>query len=533
MRHWRSILAGGALATALAVGTAGAASAQTVLHRGTSGEPATLDPHFASGTWENDILGDMFLGLLTEAADGEAIPGAAESWEISDDGRVYTFTLREDGVWSDGEPVTADDFVYSLRRILTPETAAEYAFLLYPIVNAEAINGGEIDHAAELGVRAIDDRTLEITLEEPTPYFLEQLTHYTAFPVPRHVVEEHGDDWTDGGTMVTNGAYTLVEWLPQTHVHAEKNENFYDAENVAIDEVYYYPTEDRSAAFRRFRAGELDVNSDFASEQIDFIEENLPDSYRIHPYLGIYYYPINVTDEALSDVRVREALNLALNREAITDQVLGTGEVPAYSFVPPLPSDYEAAEFGFKDMPYDERLARATSLMEEAGYGPDNPLQITLRYNTSENHRRVAVAAAAMWKEIHVEADLFNTDVAVHYDDLQENDFQVARAGWIADFPDPINFLELFDDNQYNYGRWDNEAFRSILAESAGIQDAAERYGVLREAEAMVLEDFATIPIYYYVSKALVGPHVVNWVDNPKFINRTRWLSIDESRRPG
>ncbi|MEQ8964730.1 MAG: peptide ABC transporter substrate-binding protein [Azospirillaceae bacterium] len=533
MRYWRSILAHGALATALTVGAAGAASAQTVLHRGNSGEPATLDPHFASGTWENDIIGDMFLGLLTEAADGEAIPGAAESWEISDDGTVYTFDLREDGVWSDGEPVTAGDFVYSLRRILTPETAAEYAFLLYPIANAEAINSGEIEDVSQLGVRAIDDATLEITLEEPTPYFLEQLTHYTSFPVPQHVIEEHGDEWTDGGTMVTNGAYTLVEWLPQTHVHVEKNDNFYDAENVSIDEVYYYPTEDRSAALRRFRAGELDLNTDFPSEQIDFIEENLADSYRINPYLGIYYYPINANDPALSDVRVREALNLALNREAITDQVLGTGEVPAYSFVPPLPNAYEAAEFDFKDTSYDERLEEARALMEEAGYGPDNPLAFTLRYNTSENHRRVAVAAAAMWKEIYVEADLFNTDVAVHYDDLQENDFQVARAGWIADFPDAINFLELFSDNNYNYGRWMNEDFNALLAESATIQDEAERFATLQQAEAMVLEDYATIPIYYYVSKALVGPHVENWVDNPKFINRTRWLSIDESERPG
>jgi len=525
--HIRKLVMGGALALALAGGMSAAALAQSVIHIGNSGEPDSLDPHFASGTWENRIIGDMLVGLMTEAADGSVIPGAAESYDVSDDGLVYTFNLRQDAVWSDGEPVTAEDFVFSLRRILAPETAAQYAFLLYPIQGAEAINAGEADPET-LGAAAVDDHTLQITLEAPTPYFVELTTHYTAWPVPQHVVEEHGNDWIRPENIVVNGPYILEEWVPQTHVHLVRNEMFWDNENVAIDEVFFYPTEDRSAALRRFRAGELDINTDFPSEQISFLEEELPDSYRIAPYLGIYYYPINSNDPALSDQRVRAALSMALNREAITDQVLQTGEIPATSFVPPMPG-YEPATAPYAGMSYDEAVAEAQRLMQEAGFGPDNRLSLVLRYNTSENHRRVAVAAAAMWQEIYVDVELFNTDVAVHYNDLEANDFQVARAGWIADYPDPQNFLTLLETSSgsFNYGRWSNEEFDALMDEAAVTNDMDSRADILQQAEQIALDDAATIPIYYYVSKNLVAPYVENFIDNAKDIHRTRWLSLN------
>lgn len=241
----------------LSLGLASISGAQT-LHRGIGGEPGTLDPNLVSGNWEDMVVGDLFLGLVTDAADGRVIPGAATDWTVSDDGTVYTFHLRKDGKWSDGQPVTAHDFVFSLRRVMDPQTASTYAYILYPIKNAEAINTGKIRDLSQLGVRAIDDYTLEITLESSTPYFLELLTHYTAFPIPKHVVERYGKDWVKPGHLVSNGAYKLVEWLPQTHIKAVKNEWFYDADHVAIDTVFYYPTEDRSAALKRFRAGELD-----------------------------------------------------------------------------------------------------------------------------------------------------------------------------------------------------------------------------------------------------------------------------------
>ena len=259
---------GVAMATAIGVSHA---AAQTTLRVANSGEPDSLDPHQVSGNWEDRIIGDMFMGLTTEAADGTVIPGAAESWTISDDGLTYTFTLR-DHTWSDGTPVTAEDFVFGLRRILDPATAAEYAYLLFPIKNAEAINSGNLADPEALGARAVDPKTLEITLEQPTSYFLGLLTHYTSFPIPKHKVEELGDDWVKPGNIVGNGAYTVVEWVPNSQVRMEKSDTFWDADNVAIDEVVYYPTEERNTGTKQFRAGEVDVQYDFASEQIDFLE---------------------------------------------------------------------------------------------------------------------------------------------------------------------------------------------------------------------------------------------------------------------
>jgi oligopeptide transport system substrate-binding protein len=521
------LLAG--LGTALALGASSVAFAAGELRIANSGEPDTLDPHHVSGVWENRIIGDMLIGLTTEAVDGSVIPGAAESWEVSDDGLVYTFKLR-DHTWSDGVPVTADDFVFALRRILDPAEAAEYASLLYTIKNAKALNEGAIEGMDQLGVRALDPKTLEITLESPSPYFIEQLTHYTAFPVPKHKVEELGADWIKPGNIVGNGPYTVVEWLPNTHVKLEKNAAFYDADNVSIDTVYFYPAEERNAATKQFRAGEIDVQYDFASEQIDWLKENLPEATRISPWLGIYYYAFNTRKPPFDNQAVRQALAMAIDREAITDKVLRTGELPGYSFVPPGTGSYgEPSYVDWKDMPYQERIAKAKELITDAGYGPDNPLKTQLRYNTSENHKKIAVAVAAMWKQLGVQTELFNTEVKVHYNDLQEGDFEVARAGWIADYNDPQNFLYLMETSTgvQNYAGYSSPEFDRLMDEADRTLDAEQRNQLMHQAEAIAMADMPNIPIYYYVSKDLVAPYVKGWVDNTKDIHRTRWLSVE------
>ena len=531
---WRRRLAGLALGSALAFGTV-AAHAEMVLHRGTSGEPGTLDPHQASGTWENDIIGDLFLGLTTEGPDANSIPGAATDWKISDDGTVYTFNLRDGATWSDGVPVTAHDFVFAFKRILNPEFAAKYAYLLYPIRNAEAINSGEMASMESLGVKAIDDDTLEITLKSPTPFFIDQLMHFTAYPVPKHKVEELGDAWVKSGNMVSNGAYTLAEWVPQTHVKSVKNPRFYDTANVAIDTVYYYPTEDRSAALKRFRAGELDVNSDFPSEQIDFIRENLPDEARIAPYVGIYYYTINQRAEyegkpnVLVNADLRLALSMAINRSIITDKVLKTGEIPAVSFVPPGMPNYEGAKVPFADMDMSARRAKARELMAAAGYTAGNPLELVLRYNTSEDHKRVAIAVAKMWEAINVKTELFNSEIAVHYNDIEQGQFQVARAGWIADYIDAKNFLSLLQTSSgpMNFGKYSNAKFDSLMDQADKTTDLVARGKLMSEAEQIALEEAATIPIYYYVSKALVAKHLEGYEDNVRDIHRSRWMTVN------
>ncbi len=516
------------LAAALAGGTALAAAAESVLRIGNMGEPQSLDPHKVAGTWENRIIGDMFMGLTTEAADGSTIPGAAESWTVSDDGLTYTFRIR-DHLWSDGEPVTADDFVYALRRILDPKRAAKYAFILYPIAGAKAFNKGETSDPATIGVSAPDPRTLVIRLANPTPFFLAQLTHYTAYPVPRHLVEARGEEWVKPGTIVGNGAYTVVEWVPNSQITAVKNPKFYDAANVAIDKVIYYPDEERAAVLKRFRAGEVDLATDFPSDQIDWLKANLPGETRISPYLGIYYYPINNVRAPFSDRRVREALSMSIDREAITDKVLKTGEIPAYSFVPPGTGNYgEPARVPWKGLPQAERVARAKALLAEAGFGPDKPLKVTLKYNTSENHKKIAIAVAAMWKQLGVTTEILNSEVKVHYNQLEENDFDVARAGWIADYDDAENFLSLLATatGKQNYGRYSNAEFDKLMDEAARTADLARRADLLRRAEAIALADTATIPIHYYVSKNLVSPRVKGWVANTKDIHRTRWLSL-------
>ncbi len=537
LRSLAGLGAAPALGAALVLGVALAsgigawgATAQTVLRVANSGEPDSLDPHQVSGNWEDRIIGDMFMGLTTEAADGSVVPGAAESWTVSDDGLTYTFTLR-DHTWSDGAPVTAEDFVFGLRRILDPATAAEYAYLLYPIKNAEAINAGNLADPEALGARALDPSTLEITLEQPTSYFLELLTHYTAFPIPQHKVEELGDDWVKPGNIVGNGAYTVVEWVPNTQVRMAKNESFWDAENVALDEVVYYPTEERNTGTKQFRAGEVDVQYDFASEQIDFLKENLPDATHISPQLAAYYYVLNTKVAPFDDIRVRKALAMAIDREAITDKVLRTGEIPAYNLVPPNAGSYgEPPRVEWADMPYAERVEQAKALLAEAGFGPDNPLKFTLRYNTSESHKKVAIAIAAMWKQLGVQAELFNTEVKVHYNDLQEHDFQVARAGWVADYNDPENFLSLLrtTTGPMNYGQYDNPEYDRLMAESDKTLDAPARNALMREAETLMLADLPVIPIYHYTSKNLVSPQVQGWVDNTSDRHRTRWLSLAE-----
>ena len=493
------------------------------------GEPASLDPHKVSGTWENDIVGDMYIGLTTENQKAEPVPGVAESWTISEDGKTYVFKLRK-SVWSDGTPFTAHDFVYSMRRILLPETAAEYASLLYIIDGAEAINKGEA--AAEtLAVKAIDDQTLEINLTGPAPYFLALLTHYTAYPVPKHVIEVHGNQWTKPDNIVVNGPFTLVEWIPNTHVKLTKNEKYWDTGSVSLDNLVFYTQEDRAAIQKRFRAGEIDVATDFASDQIDWLKKNMPDETRIAPYMGVYYYPVNSSVEPFTDVRIRNALSMAINRKAIVDKVLKTGELAAYSFVPPGVAYYDQpAEVEWKDVPFAERVKKAKELLVEAGYGPDKPLEFTLRYNTSENHKRIAVAVVSMWKAIGVKAELFNAEVKVHYADLKQGDFQVARAGWIADYNDAQNFLYLLETRTgaNNYGRYSNDEFDNLMLEAEITSDLNKRAEMMYKAETLAMRDQPVIPIYHYVSKSLVSTKVEGYVDNPQHIHRWRYVSLKQ-----
>ena len=503
-----------------------------MLNRGNGAEPASLDPNLVQANWEDHIVGDMMLGLTTQDAKGQPIPGAAERWESSTDGLTWTFHLR-DHQWSDGEPVTADDFVFAWRRILDAKTAASYAYYLYLIKNAEAVNTGKMP-ATELGISAPDDKTLVVTLEHPAPYLVEYMTHVSTFPVPRHVVEAKGDAWARAGNYVGNGAYTLVEWIPNDHITLEKNPRFYDAANVKVDRIEFYPTMDYTAALRRLRAGELDTQSRLPPREIDYLRANMADLLRLTPQLTTEFLAVNQTKKPFDDKRVREALTLAIDREALTQKIRKMDEPPAYSFVPPAIANYPGvAGFPFKPMPLADRVKRAQELMRQAGYGPNNRLKATYDIRSSApDALRDPAAIQAMWREIYVDADLRQNDTAVFYAKVQQGDFEIGQAAWGADFNDSTNFLDLLrTGNANNYGRYKNPKFDALLDQANQEVDITKRGQLLAQAEQLALDDYALIPTLFWVTGGLVRPYVKNWEANPTDTHRTRWVTIDEQAR--
>jgi oligopeptide transport system substrate-binding protein len=516
--------------------TGSAAPGQTpglvVLNRGNGAEPKTLDPHHTEGTWESNVVGELLTGLTTEDMDANPMPGAAERWETSPDGKTWTFHLR-DHLWSDGMPVTAQDFVYAWQRILNPKTAAQYASILYIFKNAEKINGGKMP-VEMLGAKAIDDKTLEVELEHPAPYIPELMMHQTTYPVPRHLVEAQGDAWTKPGAYVGNGAYTLAEWSPNDHIALVKNPKFYDAANVRIDRVVFYPTVDADAALKRFRAGELDVQDPLPMSQIDWLKANMPEVLEIGPYLGLGYIVVNQSRKPFDDVRVREALNLAYDRETVTEKIIRLGQKPAYSIVPPGIANYPNENaFEFKTLAYPERVSRAQDLMRQAGYGPNKTLRTTYSISTAPDAKRVAAVLQQLWKQIYVDVELLQSEVQINYMKLQSGDFDIGGAGWVADYNDARNFLFLFMTNNggFNYGRYRNPKFDALMEQSDQEPDLVKRGQIMSQAEAIALKDFALIPTLYLVTTNLVRPYVKGWKANIHDFHRMRFVSIDEGVR--
>lgn len=519
------------VAAVLSLGIAGSAFAQIVFHRGNDGDPETLDAHKTSTVTEAHLLRDLSEGLVIHSMKGEVIPGVAESWTISPDGKTYSFTLRANAKWSNGDPVTADDFVFSLRRMLDPETGAKYANILYPILNAETINKAAPDAKLEnLGVKALDRRTLEIKLERPTAYFLELLTHQTGLPVHPASVAKFGKDFVKPENWVSNGAYVLKEFVPNSHIRLDRNPAFHDAAGVKIDTVIYYPSSDLAAAARRFQAGELHMTTDIPADQIKQLREKLGDQVKVAPYLGTYFLIINSAKKPFDDVRVRRALSLAIDREFIADEIWAGTMLPAYGVIPPNIGNYgERAEADFKLASPLEREDEAKRLLAAAGFGPGAPLRVQLRYNTTDNNRRTVVAIAEQWKAIGVETSFINTDGKTHFAFLRDGgDFDVARYGWIGDYSDPQNFLFLFqsDNSGFNSGKYNNPQFDALMKAAAQETDLARRAAILREADSMIAIDTPWIPILYYSSKNLVSPKLVGFEQNLRGALPTRFMSL-------
>ena len=491
---------------------------------GNGAEPLSLDPAKVDGTWEVDIVSQLIQGLVDRDSAGRPIPGIATSWTTSADGLTWTFKLR-DADWSDGTPVTADDFVYGMRRVMDPKTASFSAFLNYPIKNGAAVNAGKLPLTA-FGVSAPDPHTLVITLEHPWPMLPYYASGRTFWPVPRHVVEKLGDRWTQPGSYVGDGPYTLVSWRLGDKVVLVKNPQFWDAKSVCMDQVSYYPITEGISAERRVRSGELDVTTNVQSNQLGFLRSSGMAGYlRVFPEPATTYLAFNVRDvPALRDVRVRQALSMAIDREFITHKLLRGGQVPAYSFVPPTADYPNGPKVYWADWSFERRQAEARRLLAAAGYGPGHKLKLVITMRNSPDPTLFMPSIQADWEAVGAEAQLRSNDVQVAYQSYETHDFEVGDAGWISE--EAMVFLDLnrSDTGGQNYGQYVNPAFDADLNAANQEPDPAKRAAFMRQAERILLDDAPVTPIYFAASHNLVNPRLTGWVDNPPDDHWARWL---------
>jgi oligopeptide transport system substrate-binding protein len=480
-----------------------------------------------STVYENNIVLDLFEGLTTVDAAGRPIPGVAESWSLSDDGLTWTFTLRPDLKWSDGEPLTADDVVYSFQRLMDPATASQYPYLLYALQNAETINAGEAAPST-LGVEATEPLEVVLRFSTPVTYLLELLSNGFAVVVPRHAIARYGEKWAAPSVMVSNGAFVLDGWRPQDRVDLVRNANYREAESNTLSRVIYMPTEDQSAAVARFRSGELDTNLEFPTARTAWLQENLPNETRIAPYLITFYLSFNTSRLPLSDVRVRRALSLAIDRHTLAERVLRSGEQAASTFVPPYVSNYQPPDLEVSSLSMEERLHKSRALLSEAGFGPSNPLRLTYSLSSAEDRMRVAAAVIAMWRELGVRVSLYNTESKILFSRLRSGDFEIGYAGWAADVNDADNFLSILHSRatNSNYARFNNGEYDDLLDQASSTIDSRLRLSLLSKAESLLMLETPIAPLFHGVSKNLVGRHVEGWVDNSRDAHLSRYLTL-------
>ena len=502
------------------------AAGQT-LRRGNGAEPQTLDPGRAQGVPESNILRDVFEGLVAEDACGNLIPGVAQSWSTSPDGLTYTFQLRPSARWSNGDPLTAHDFVFSLRRTVDPATGSLYGAILEPITNAREIVAGKAKPDT-LGVEALDDHTLVIHLRRPAPFLPGILAHQAAFPVHPPTVVRYGVDFAKPGRLVSNGAYRLKDWVVQSHVLLERNPFYWDNAHTGFPAVRFEATEDIFSELKRFRAGELDITDTVPSMQVGWAKAHLGQALHIAPYLGVYYYGLNLTREPFRDNQaLRLALALAIDRDILTSRILHGGEQPAYGFVPPMPG-YQGATFPYARLSREERWQKARELYAETGYSLQRPLEVELLYNTQSDHKMLAVAVAQMWQQVlGVRVRLINQEWKVFLQTRQEKrDTQVFRAGWIGDYRDPETFLSILASwHEMNDTGYASPTYDQALEKAMMEPDATKRLTLLQQAERILLQDLPVIPLYFYSSKHLVDPHLGGYRDNIMDHHPSRWMS--------
>ena len=507
-----------------------AARKSKTLLLGNGAEPADLDPHIAVSYTDYNILIALFEGLtVIDEASSLPIPGAAERWDISPDGLTYTFHLRPDGVWSNGDPVTAHDFVFSIERILNPKLASDYAYMLDVLEGAADYTAGKLADFAQVGAKALDDRTLQLTLDRPTPYLLSLTAHQAWFPVHRVSVLKHGaphargTGWTRPGNLIGNGAFTLAEWRPDQHILVKKNPRYYAAANNRLDAVKFFPVADPGVDERAFRAGQVHITYDVLPDRLDAWRREAPEKLRVDPFLETFYVRFNTTKPPFDDVRVRRALALAIDRDAIAGPVMRGSRTPARSLVPPDTAGYTSTA----SMPTDFDAARR--LLDEAGFpqGRGFP-RFEIKMNTDPVNTKVFEAIQQMWRrELGIESTFVNTDFRVYLDAMQSLAFDVLRSRWVGDFNDPATFTDLFTSNSGNNNTgWKNPDYDRLIAAAARELDTPARFELLRQAEAIVLEESPVAPVFYGTRTYLIHPDVQGWTQSLLGIHRYQTLHL-------
>ncbi|MBL8711224.1 MAG: peptide ABC transporter substrate-binding protein [Rhodospirillaceae bacterium] len=505
------------------------AAAESVLTRGMGSTIGTLDPQINFLAYEGFILDDIYEGLVSPDPAGEPVPGAAETWDISDDGLTYTFHLRDGLKWSNGDPLVAQDFVNGVIRTLDPATASDKGYIFtstISVVGAAAFNGGESTDPASVGVSAPDDKTVVIQLEKPAPYALYILNSFYFPPLHKPSFEAFGGDFIKPENIVTNGAYHLIENVPQSHVTLVKSPTYWGADSVKIDKVIYQITEDDNTAVKLFKAGEQDITYDIPSDQIEALTAEFGDQVHVTSSTETNYLSFNITKPPFDDIRVRQALAMALDRDAIINKVVKGGYVLNCGYVIPVPN-YPQPQQADCAMPKDERVAKAQELYAEAGFGPDNVLALSIESSNNDAYKKIAETAAVMWKQtLGVEAKVNAQDRDSWLAAFNDGNWQVFNDNLVGDFAGPETFLAYMDPRaEAGYG-WQSPEYEAAYDKAMSTEDQAERYKLLAEAERALLDTYLVIPLSSSPSRALVNSRVSGWVDNPAGWHSTKYMSV-------
>ncbi len=474
---------------------------------------SSVDPQIVEDVNGSELVRDLFEGLMNQNAAGELVPGVATHFETNDAKNVYTFHLRDNAKWSDGKPVTAHDFVFAWRRLADPETASPYSWFadLMSIEGVGPVMKGEASPDT-LGVRAVDDHTLEVRLTASLPYFPAMTTHASTFPSPSWTIKAHGKEWTKPGNIVSNGAYILTEHVPQERSVRERNPSYWNNGATILEKVVSLVINDENTALTRYLAGELD-KTEIPAGQYPRLSKEHPDQAKSFPRLCNYYYTFNLSDsgpKAFKDVRVRKALSFALDRNIITDDVLQGGQFQAYTFTPAATANFDVPDVDFAGLTQAQRDAKATELMAAAGYGSDNPLKFKMLYNTSEGHKKIAIAMTQMWKQkLGVEIELANMEWKTFLDVRGKQDFELARGAWCGDYNEASTFLDLLTSQSgYNDCKYNNAEVDKLMQGAKTMSDPSGNY---TRVEQILAEEMPVIPVYHYTGVFMLNTALKGW----------------------